>query len=125
MKITLPFPDRKLSPNHHAHWRSKERARRGALKAGIMLTKLAEESQVFERSEAYKLVITFYPPDRRHRDADNLHAAMKHFLDGVCTALDINDRQFRQVQLGFGEVRKDGQVEIEITPLPAADGGVE
>lgn len=51
-------------------------------------------------------------------NADNLHAAMKHLLDGVCTALDINDRQFRQVQLGFGEVHsgENADVVFEWTP---------
>jgi len=125
MKITLPFPDRKLSPNHHAHWRSKERARKAAFQSGFVATLMEKPGENFVRAAAYSVQLVIYPPDRRRRDLDNIHSSLKHSIDGICHALKVDDRQFRQVQLGFGEVRKGGQVEIEISPLTAGDGGKE
>jgi crossover junction endodeoxyribonuclease RusA len=37
----------------------------------------------------------FYPPDRRHRDMDNMFAAMKAGLDGLADALHFNDKGFK------------------------------
>ena len=41
------------------------------------------------------LWIDFYPPDRRHRDDDNLTAAFKAGRDGIADALKVNDKRFR------------------------------
>lgn len=39
--------------------------------------------------------MTFYPPDRRYRDDDNMISAFKHGRDGVALALGVDDRRFR------------------------------
>jgi crossover junction endodeoxyribonuclease RusA len=41
-----------------------------------------------------EIEVTFYPPDRRPRDADNMVAAIKSGLDGVADALNVNDKRF-------------------------------
>ena len=38
--------------------------------------------------------VTFYPPDKRHRDADNMVASIKAGLDGLADALKVNDKNF-------------------------------
>jgi crossover junction endodeoxyribonuclease RusA len=38
--------------------------------------------------------ITFYPPDKRHRDADNMVASIKAGIDGLADALKVNDKRF-------------------------------
>ena len=116
--IELPFPHPKLNPNQaHGGWRTTENLRVVAKETGYVQGLEAIEKQPFVPSEQHALRITFYPPDRRHRDVDNLHASMKHYLDGVCLALGINDRSFREVTLAFSEVRKPGAVTVEITEL--------
>ena len=116
--IELPFPHPKLNPNQaHGGWRTTENLRVVAKETGYGQGLLALETQTFTPSDKHALRITFYPPDRRHRDADNLHASMKHYLDGVCQALGINDRSFREVTLAFGEVQKPGAVTVEITAM--------
>lgn len=50
-----------------------------------------------EADGSLELRLVFFPPDRRHYDLDNLHARMKAGLDGLCDALEINDRRFRPV----------------------------
>lgn len=116
--IELPFPHPKLNPNQaHGGWRTTENLRVVAKEIGYGQGLLALETQTFTPSDKHALQITFYPPDRRHRDADNLHASMKHYLDGICQALGINDRSFRKVTLQFGEVQKPGAVTVEITAM--------
>lgn len=123
MKIILPFPSRKLSPNYHAGWRAKEVERSAAYSHGYKAALIAKRSESFVYADEYQVNIAICPPDRRHRDIDNIHASLKHYIDGVCEILEINDRQFRKVSLTLGEVRKGGQVEMDIEPLEQTAGG--
>ena len=59
------------------------------------------------------ITVTFYPPDKRHRDADNMVASIKAGLDGVADGLKINDKQFLPTFVFSEEVK--GMVTIEIT----------
>lgn len=56
------------------------------------------------------LSIVFCCPDKRRRDADNLHSALKNQLDGVAAALGVDDSRFRPILLDFGPVGKPGSV---------------
>jgi crossover junction endodeoxyribonuclease RusA len=57
------------------------------------------------------LNIIFHPPDRRHRDLDNMLASIKSGLDGVADAWGVNDREFK-ISLSVGNVIKLGVVKI-------------
>ena len=46
-----------------------------------------------------EMSITFVMPDKRWRDTDNLLASVKNGLDGMCIALDINDRCFETIHI--------------------------
>ena len=119
MIIELPFPDARLNPNQSngKSWKSTLVYRDAAKQTGYIQARSALENQTLPPARYYALQITFYPPDKRHRDADNLHAAMKHYIDGVCLAVGINDAKFRSITLSFGEVRKPGATIVEIVPL--------
>ncbi len=119
MIIELPFPDPRLNPNQSngKSWKSSRAYRDDAKQTGYVQARSALENQTLPPAPYYAIQITFYPPDRRHRDADNLHAAMKHYVDGICSALEINDAKFRSIILSFGEVRKPGATIVEIKPL--------
>src|SRR3546814_1232582 len=41
-----------------------------------------------------RVVLTFYPPDRRQRDRDNLLSNCKASLDGIADSLGVNDSRF-------------------------------
>jgi crossover junction endodeoxyribonuclease RusA len=56
--------------------------------------------------------ITFYPPDKRHRDADNMVASIKAGLDGIADALKVNDRQFLPTFVFTDEVK--GMVSVRL-----------
>ena len=61
-----------------------------------MATKRIEKTKT-AKPERDKVAIdlTFYPPDRRHRDDDNMLAAMKAGRDGLADALGVNDHKFK------------------------------
>lgn len=123
MKIILPFPSRKLSPNYHAGWRAKERERKAAFETGFVAVLEEKPGENFIYADEYQVNIAICPPDRRHRDIDNIHSSLKHYIDGICHALKVDDKQFRKVNLTLGEVRKGGQVEMDIEPLEQTAGG--
>ena len=114
--ITLPWPDKALSPNARCHWRAKAAAAKAYRKACWAIT-LRSGFKVDWEGEAH-LWITFYPPDKRARDDDNLIASFKSGRDGVADALGIDDKRFRSCPWVSDKVRKGGCVEVVITPGP-------
>lgn len=117
--IVLPWPDKRLSPNARVHWRAKApvtaKARADAhflaLEAagydlGAIRADLAGEGPIPVR-------ITFYPPDRRHRDDDGMIGSFKAARDGICDALHCNDRRWRP-EYHFAEPEKPGRIEVVV-----------
>lgn len=113
--VTLPWPPKELNPNQNPHWAVKARmtkkyrtlswihARRAGMSAATLMG--AEEADVH---------LDFYPPDRHHRDRDNMVASMKAGLDGLADALKVDDNIFR---ITF-DVSDDigGMVKVTVTP---------
>jgi crossover junction endodeoxyribonuclease RusA len=119
VKIILPWPDSKLSPNakRRTHWRVYTPAIKAARTAGCYAAYEAanggmrEIRQAFNGDDKIDLAVTFYPPDRRRRDDDGMVGAFKHFRDGIADALGVDDHRFR-VSYTFAEPRKPGSVEV-------------
>ena len=87
-EIVLPWPDRLLSPNARPHWAVKARASKKAREIGFYAVK--EAAAVVNWDGIVHAAITFYPPDRRGRDDDNLIANFKAYRDGIADALNID-----------------------------------
>ena len=119
LTVELPFPPADLFPNRKngKHWSSTSAIKEKAWGDAYTLTHQAVNKY---RGEWYPLTgdvpltITFCQPDKRHRDADNMLAAMKSQIDGMATALTVNDKVFWPITLKRGEVRKGGAVLVEI-----------
>lgn len=119
MPIVLPWPDKRLTPNakRRKHWRSYQPAINADRQLGCYLTYrqldvgLRELRARFAGDGHIALTITFYPPDRRHRDDDGMIASFKHLRDGICDALGVNDRRFRPHYV-FADPAKPGRVEV-------------
>jgi hypothetical protein len=62
----------------------------------------------------FEMVITFFQPDKRKRDRDNLLSAAKPQLDGVADALGINDFHFNPVTIRREYGMKPGFMLVEI-----------
>jgi Holliday junction resolvase RusA-like endonuclease len=119
LRVELPWPDAKLAPNRAKglHWAKTHGARAAAFEAAYMLTHQAvnqHRGPWYPLTGDVPLTLTFYPPDKRKRDADNLLASCKHFLDGVATALTFDDSRFMPITLKRGETVKNGSVLVEI-----------
>jgi len=91
--VKLPWPPKELSPNSSLHWSKKSKKKKEYRTACWALT-LEAKLQAPEGDGKIEIDITFCPPDKRHRDADNMVAAIKSGLDGVADALKVNDKRF-------------------------------
>jgi len=117
IKLTLPWPDKELSPNAHLHWRDKTEYQVAATNTGYLLVREKYGNQPGNFIGDLALTLTFYPPDRRRRDADNLLASLKHHIDGVCQAAGADDSQIKRVVLEWGDVVVGGKVKLSLEVL--------
>ena len=92
-KVILPWPPKELSPNSTLHW-SKKAQKKKEYRTACWALSLEAGLKALEGDGKIELDITFCPPDKRHRDADNMVASIKSGLDGVADALKVNDKRF-------------------------------
>lgn len=122
IEITLPWPAATLSPNARGHWIRGYKARRQYRTRCCVETEL---QVAWDRTlpEKLHLHLVFHKPTKRHYDLDNLIARMKSGIDGVCDALQINDKRFQSQSAEFVDVndesrRSGGTVRITIRGTP-------
>lgn len=110
--ITLPWPDQRLNPNSRKHWAQKARAKSSARKAAHYITLEAGIGKI--KATSINVKLSFYPPTKRHYDADNLIASHKAALDGIADAIGVDDRHFVISAAPVGPVVKNGSVTVEL-----------
>ncbi len=116
--VCLPWPPKELSPNARTHWATKARiAKRYRTTCHI----LAKQARLVTHEGTLDVVVTFFPPDRRHRDDDNCTGAFKPGRDGVADALGVDDSRFRSRPDLRSEPVKGGKVWLTI--LAQVKGG--
>ena len=115
MKVTLPWPPKALSPNARVHWSVKSQAAKSYRRHCLDLCKLANIVKP-ETEGRLHLWLTFYPPDRRHRDDDNMIASFKSGRDGIADALGIDDKRFVCHPLVSEEI--GGYIKFAVTTGP-------
>ena len=109
MIVLLPWPPKALSPNARVHFRRKAAAAK-------MYRSLAHWATVALGAKAGTAVsIKFSPPDNRARDLDNMLASIKSGLDGIASAIGIDDSKWT-LTITKGEAVKGGLVTVEVTP---------
>lgn len=117
MIITLPWPDKRLSPNARVHWAVlagiKKQARADACALATVAIPLRVKRAIHDMDGRIPMTIRFYPPDARHRDDDNMVASFKASRDGIADALGVDDRRFRPFYQ-FMDPDKPGRIEVEI-----------
>lgn len=119
MIVSLPWPDRRVFPNYRQshHWRNyadavkKQRADANTL--ATVSIPLRDKREIAGREGKIEIKVTFYPPDRRHRDDDGMVGAFKSARDGIADALGIDDRRFRP-QYYFADPEAPGRIEVEL-----------
>lgn len=125
MMVILPWPPKELSPNARVHWAVKARATKKYINDCIILCKAAK----LPKMDAYEmtLFITFFPPNNRKQDTDNMIASIKPALDTISHCTGIDDSKFK-FEIWKGDQLAGGEVHIKLFPvynLPAKPGKVE
>jgi len=117
MIVTLPYPDRRLSPNARTHWavlaKVKKLARADANTLATIAIPLKDKRAIAATEGRIPIEIRFYPPDGRHRDDDNAVGSFKAARDGLADALGVDDRRFLPTYR-FMDPEKPGRVEVVI-----------
>lgn len=115
--IVLPWPDRRLSPNARMHWahlaKVKKQARHDARILTTLALSLKQKREIAAIDGKILMTVTFYPPDARHRDDDNMIASFKAARDGIAEALGVDDKRFRPIYK-FEDPSKPGRIEVTI-----------
>lgn len=114
--LSLPWPDKRLSPNARLHWSKKARvvkqaredAAWWAIHAGVKPSK----------AKSLNVVITFIPPDARRRDDDNLIGMMKPARDGIADVIRVDDSQW-STEIRREPPKHPGSVKIQISEVQA------
>lgn len=110
VKVTLSWPSRILNPNSRVHWgRKHEAAKAYGTMAFYAAKKVARNP--FCVGTDIQVEIVFHPPDKRHRDGDNMLGSIKYGLDGIAAAWGLDDYWFK-VSYEVGERVRSGEVEV-------------
>lgn len=108
----LPWPPRELSPNARPHFMKLARVKKMYRETCRMLA-LDAGARDLRVTGRLHVELTFYPPDRRARDQDNMLAAMKSGLDGLSDAIGLDDRNFRTTFQVADQI--GGMVRVQVT----------
>lgn len=115
-EVVFGWPPIELSPNARCHWSKRSKAAKAYRKACWALAREAGIRADWDGD--VHLWITFFPPDRRHRDDDNIIASFKSGRDGLADAMGINDRRFRLHPLVSTDI--GGMVKVRLSKGPEA-----
>ena len=89
----VAWPHRHLSSNARVHWTKRAKATKAAREEAYYAAKKAGIDNL-TRADFYDVLVEFYPPDRRKRDAHNLPFSAKAVIDGLQDALGCDDNSF-------------------------------
>ncbi len=93
--IELPWPAKALSPNARVHWAVLAKAKKAYRTRCRVIGSQAGLGAVPVGDRPVAVHLTFFAPDRRARDWDNLVASMKAGLDGLADAMGVDDSRWR------------------------------
>jgi len=113
MRITLPWPDKGLSPNARLH-RMAVAGLRKAYRWHCAMAFIERGGRGTGAAHQH-LDIIFHPPDRRRRDLDNMLSSIKSGLDGIADVIGVDDSLW-SLTISRGMVVKGGMVAVIIMP---------
>ena len=90
-EIDLPWPPKVLSPNARAHWATIAKAKKAYRTRCASLTRMMGVGHFLTDKNRIAVHLTFFPPDSKRRDWDNMLASIKSGLDGVADGMGIDD----------------------------------
>jgi crossover junction endodeoxyribonuclease RusA len=108
----LDWPVKTLSPNARQHWSRVASAKKAAKRNAYYSVLQAGIGKIDAVTITVKL--SFFPPDARHRDTDNILSSCKASLDGVSEAIGIDDSRWNLVLEPRGPIEKNGMVKVKL-----------
>lgn len=115
IEMNFPWPPKELSPNARLHFMKVARVKKSYRNTCRLLAlAMGAKALALAPSGRLHVELTFYPPDRRHRDQDNMLAAMKAGLDGLADAIGVDDRNFKTTFQVANQTSVGGRVKVEI-----------
>ncbi len=112
--LELPWPPKELSPNARHHWAAAARAKKAFRSRCRALGEGQALASVKNGAQRVLVSLTFFPPDKRHRDWDNMLASMKAGLDGLADAMGVDDSRWRLSFNVSDVVEKGGLVLVTV-----------
>lgn len=112
--LRLDWPPAALSPNARGHWSKKASAAK-KYRSDCRLLAMAQGCRALA-ADRLTVEITFYPPDKRRRDTDNMLASLKSGLDGIADATGVDDSNWNY-GIARDEPVKGGAVVVCVTPV--------
>ena len=106
--LTTPWPDAKLSPNSRGHWTKKARANKTAF---LEIRSILPKNTSIPNGNL-GIDCSFFQPDKRRRDLDNLLCSMKPYLDAIFILGKANDTQVQSITCR--KVLPDGRARVEL-----------
>jgi crossover junction endodeoxyribonuclease RusA len=114
--IELSWPAKELSPNSRVHHMVLHRFKKAAKTEAGWATKMVRPF-TWGHDGRFDILLRAYPPVSRNRDADNLVASCKAFLDGIAEALGINDSTFNAPSVEWRDITQRGKLVIVVRPV--------
>ena len=111
IKITLPLPSSKLSPNARLHWAAKSKiVKQHRLTAHSIC---AINGIGFKKPVRFKsYILHFFWKDKRKHDRDNATAQVKSYLDGIADAIKQDDSEWNFDGVRFDVDKTNPRLEI-------------
>jgi len=118
--ITLPWPDRILSPNSRSHWSQSAQAKKKSRQDGhyAALVSGYDKSTFAGYDGKLHLFIDFYAETRNYPDADNCLSSIFACISGIADAIEVNQNRFVCHPFVKSETYKGGKIVIRITKEP-------
>ena len=122
IKIALPLPNPKLSPNRKngRHWSTTKKDKIKSKTDAYFATKQAlnEYPLYFDHNSKLQQTVNIVFADKRRRDIDNFIACCKAYFDGIYLALGIDDSQvIRAIVNKLPPDKKESGMVVEICVL--------
>ncbi|MFT4088275.1 MAG: RusA family crossover junction endodeoxyribonuclease [Gordonia sp. (in: high G+C Gram-positive bacteria)] len=120
--VDVPRPEMTANDQRRWHW-SKVRTAKARMETHVRTA--AKRAKVPRQHEPVDLAVTWFPPDRRHRDGDSLGPFVKAAQDALVKAgvlVDDDSRYVRRVSTAIGGTdRTRPRIEIRICPAEEAN----
>ena len=105
MKLDLPYPHKALWPNGRAHWGTRATETKKHRQWAHQMAYGQRDRVTLGDGKVPVRITVHGKASGPLPDADNASAAAKAYLDGIASALGVNDRTFAAPIVEYGSAR--------------------